>query len=54
MRKLNQLWVRYGTPRNLKILYILMVLAALAAAGGAPSGGSGSPGIIGQSLDLLW
>ena len=54
MRKLNQLWVRYGTPRNFKILYILMVLAALAAAGGAPSGGSGSPGIIGQSLDLLW
>jgi hypothetical protein len=53
MRKLNQLWVRYGTPRNFKILYILMVLAALAAAGSAPSGGGGSPGII-QSLDLLW
>jgi hypothetical protein len=54
MRKLNELWVRYGTPRNLKIAYILMVLAALAAAGGAPSGGGGMPGIIGQSVDLLW
>jgi hypothetical protein len=54
MKKLNHLWVRYGTPRNLKILYILMVLAALAAAGGAPSGGGGMPGIIGQSVDLLW
>jgi hypothetical protein len=54
MKKLNHLWVRYGTPRNLKILYILMVLAALAAAGGAPSGGGGMPGIVGQSVDLLW
>lgn len=54
MRKLNELWVRYGTPRNFKILYILMVLAALVAAGGAPSGGGGAPGIIGESLDFLW
>ena len=54
MRKLNELWVRYGTPRNLKILYILTVLAALVAAGGAPSGGSGAPGIIGESWNILW
>jgi hypothetical protein len=54
MKKLNHLWVRYGTPRNLKILYILMVLAALAAAGGAPSGGGGAPGILGLfSTDLF-
>jgi hypothetical protein len=41
MKKLQSLWVQYGTPRNLKTLYILLALAALAVAGGAPSGGGG-------------
>lgn len=43
MSNLKHLWVRYGTPRNLKVLYILMTLAALAVAGGAPGNGSGGP-----------
>jgi len=42
MDKLNQLWLRYGTPSNLRILYILLTLIALALAGGAPSGPSGA------------
>jgi hypothetical protein len=42
MKKLNNLWIRYGTPQNLRILYILLALAALAVAGGAPSAGGGS------------
>jgi hypothetical protein len=54
MKKLNHLWVRYGTPRNLKIAYILMVLAALAAAGGAPVGGGGAPGILGLFAGALF
>jgi hypothetical protein len=41
MNNLKYLWVRYGTPRNRKIVYILLSLAALAVAGGAPSAGSG-------------
>lgn len=44
MKELNQLWIRYVTPRNAKIVYILLALAALAVAGGAPSGGGGMPG----------
>jgi hypothetical protein len=44
MNKLNQLWLRYGTPSNLKVLYVLLALVALAVAGGAPSGGSGVGG----------
>jgi len=44
MKKLNCLWTRYGTPQNLKVLYILLTLIALAVAGGAPGGGSGTPG----------
>jgi hypothetical protein len=42
MGKLKYLWVRYGTPRNLKVLYILMALTALVVAGGAPSTGGGN------------
>ena len=42
MNKLSQLWVQYGTPRNLKVLYIAVSLIALAVAGGAPGAGSGS------------
>ena len=42
MQKLNQLWLRYGTSNNLKVLYILLTLVALAVAGGAPSNGSGN------------
>ena len=45
MYKLNQLWIRYGTPRNMRIFYILLALAALAAAGGAPSNGGGTGGM---------
>jgi hypothetical protein len=41
MNKLNQLWLQYGTPNNLKVLYVLLALVALAIAGGAPSGGGG-------------
>ena len=41
MSKLKFYWLRYGTPRNRKVLYILLTLAALAVAGGAPSAGSG-------------
>ncbi len=42
MQKLNQLWLRYGTFNNLRVLYLLLALVALAVAGGAPSGGSGT------------
>lgn len=41
MEKLSQVWVRFGTSRNLKVLYILGTLIALAVAGGAPGAGSG-------------
>jgi hypothetical protein len=41
MQKLNQFWMQYGTPRNLRVLYVLLTLIALAVAGGAPSIGSG-------------
>jgi hypothetical protein len=41
MNKLDQLWLQYGTPNNLKVLYVLLALVALAIAGGAPSGGGG-------------
>ena len=44
MKKLQSLWVQYGTPSNLKTLYILLVLAAMVVAGGAPGGGSGFGG----------
>jgi hypothetical protein len=44
MKRLRYLWVRYGTPRNLKVLYILLTLAGLAVAGGAPGTGSGNGG----------
>ena len=42
MQKLNQLWLRYGTSNNLKVLYLLLTLVALAVAGGAPSGPCGN------------
>jgi len=41
MYKINQLWLQYSTPSNLKVLYVLLALVALAVAGGAPSGGGG-------------
>jgi len=41
MQKLTQLWLQYGTQRNLRLLYILLTLIALAIAGGAPSNGAG-------------
>jgi hypothetical protein len=43
MQKLTQLWLQYGTQRNLRLLYILLTLIALAIAGGAPSNGGGGP-----------
>lgn len=41
MKELKNLWLRYGTTRNMKVAYIVMTLVALAVAGGAPSAGSG-------------
>lgn len=41
MSKLNHLYTRYCTPRNVRILYALLTLVALAVAGGAPGIGSG-------------
>ncbi len=47
MKALNNLWIRYGTPENVKVVFILLTLAALAIAGGAPGAGSGIPcGVI--------
>ena len=43
MKKVQYLWGRYATPRNVKIAYVLLTLVALAVAGGAPGGGSGIP-----------
>jgi hypothetical protein len=43
MEKVQYLWGRYATPRNVKIAYILLTLVALVVAGGAPGGGSGIP-----------
>ncbi len=37
MNNLRRLLIQYGTPRNLKVMYILITLAALAIAGGAPA-----------------
>ena len=42
MKKLNQLWIQYATPRNVKVVYVTVALVALAVAGGAPGAGSGS------------
>ena len=44
MKKLSQMWVRYGTPSNRKVVYILLSLIALAVASGAPGAGGGMPG----------
>lgn len=41
MEKLNELWVRYGTPRNRKVAYIVLSLISLVVAAGAPSAGGG-------------
>lgn len=55
MEKLASMWVRYGTSRNLKVVYILLSLIALAVAGSAPIAGSGagSGGGLGDSFYLL-
>jgi hypothetical protein len=42
MQKLDQLWLKYGTFNNLKVLYLLLTLVALAVAGGAPGLASGN------------
>lgn len=41
MEKLNELWVRYGTPRNRKVAYIVLSLISLVVAAGAPAAGGG-------------
>jgi hypothetical protein len=41
MEPLQKVWLRYGTPRNIRLFYILITLATLAVAAGAPSAGSG-------------
>jgi len=42
MDKLASMWVRYGTPRNRKVVYVVLSLIALAVAAGAPGTGSGA------------
>jgi hypothetical protein len=55
MKKLNGLWIKYGTSRNLKVLYIVLTLIALAVASGAPGAGGGAPGGIGlESVPRFW
>jgi len=49
MTNLSNIFTKYATPRNRKVLYILLTLAALAIAGGAPGAGSG----IGGGIDGL-
>jgi hypothetical protein len=44
MEKLYHLWGRYGTKRNMRILYIVASLVALAVASAAPGGGGGASG----------
>lgn len=51
MAKLVRMWVRYGTARNRKVLYLVLTLVALAVASGAPGAGSG-PG-SGAGIDEL-
>jgi len=50
MKKLNRLWIKYGTSRNLKVLYIVLTLIALAVASGAPGAGGGAPGGVGLEM----
>lgn len=56
MKKLSQMWVRYGTPSNRKVVYILLSLIALAVASGAPGAGSGMPGggLYSNPIPGLW
>jgi hypothetical protein len=53
MKDLNQLWIRYATPRNRKVAYIVLSLIALAVASGAPGAGSGAGGGAGIR-SALW
>jgi hypothetical protein len=53
MKDLNQLWLRYATPRNRKVAYLVLSLIALAVAAGAPGAGSGSGGGAGIMSTLL-
>ncbi len=46
MEKLKNLWIRYGSARNRKIVFLVLTLAALAVAGGAPSGHGGGGGAM--------
>lgn len=52
MEKLVRMWVRYGTARNRKVLYLVLSLVALAVASGAPGAGGG-PG-SGAGIDELF
>lgn len=44
MKALHNLWIRYATPQNAKVLLILLSLVAMVIAGGAPGAGGGMPG----------
>lgn len=54
MKKLSHLWVRYGTPRNRKVVYLVLGLVALAVASGAPSAGAGGGGGWPTAFRLLF
>ncbi|HSJ56997.1 MAG TPA: hypothetical protein VLC95_07435 [Anaerolineae bacterium] len=54
MIKLASMWVRYGTARNRKVLYIVLSLVALAVAAAAPSGGSGAGSGGGLGESFIW
>ncbi len=44
MTNLRRFMIQYGTPQNLRVVYVLFTLVALAIAGGAPATGSGAGG----------
>ncbi len=50
MKRFDNLWIRYGTPRNRKIAYVVLSLIALAVASGAPGASSGGGGWVSRIL----
>lgn len=53
MKDLNQLWLRYATPRNRKVAYLVLSLIALAVAAGAPGAGGGAGGGAGITFMIV-